>query len=140
MENLPRKHLFASPQKKTVQKYWKNGNNQTLRLKYPYGKGQKFTVALAVFSCFVFRSVFVDRCFNVQTRLLGRPSVLTSLDSNNMEDEAATKLQARFANDGWPVAYQVMKEVEPNLDALIDAAHGRRSFESVPLPPASTLL
>ena len=53
--------------------------------------------------------------------------------------EQDTKLQARFANDGWPVAYQVMKEVEPNLDALIDAAHGRRSFESVPLPPARTV-
>ena len=53
--------------------------------------------------------------------------------------EQDTKLQARFANEGWPVAYQVMKEVEPNLDALIDAAHGRRSFESVPLPPARTV-
>ncbi len=55
------------------------------------------------------------------------------------EAEKDTKLQARFANDGWPVAYQVIKEVEPNLDALIDAAHGRRSFESVPLPPARTV-
>ena len=53
--------------------------------------------------------------------------------------EQDTKLQARFANDGWSVAYQVMKEVEPNINALIDAAHGRRSFESVPLPPARTV-
>ena len=85
-------------------------------MKYPYGKGQKFTVALAVFSCFVFRSVFVDRCFNVQTRLLGRPSVLTSLDSNNMEDEAATKLQARFR--GFQARKKLTEQRQRDADIL----------------------
>ena len=82
----------------------KNGKNQTLGLKYPYGKGRKLRINWRIFLFPIsFLATPSDRWFRPQrSNTPRRASVLTSLDSNNMEDEAATATSAPPPSDRSP--------------------------------------